>query len=232
MSVIATAVKHLLAAGVTGEALVEAIAEMEADVRAEPKARSAGAIRQERYREKRRNEASQTSLTVTCDESDVSPSLSRPPNENNSNPPTHTHPEETPRARKADPFPCPAWCEPNVWADLKRNRKTKRLTNTETAHRRFVADVLAMADDDWPPGKLVEAIAAKGWGGAHDPREDTPPNDRRHPRTDLRQAASSRGERPNLCLDMVRAAEAEISAAEDREPDWQARPALRAIGTG
>ena len=37
MSVIATAVKHLMAAGVTGEALLAAIEEMEAQVRAEPK---------------------------------------------------------------------------------------------------------------------------------------------------------------------------------------------------
>ncbi len=59
MSVIATAVRHLMAAGVTGEALFAAIAELEADIRAEPKPRSAGAIRQERYR---RNKASLVAL--------------------------------------------------------------------------------------------------------------------------------------------------------------------------
>lgn len=53
MSVIATAVKHLMAAGVTGETLLAAIEEMEAQVRAEPKPRSSAAIRQERYRAKR-----------------------------------------------------------------------------------------------------------------------------------------------------------------------------------
>lgn len=106
--------------------------------------------------------------------------LSLPPNENNSNPPTHTPGTQTP-ARKADPFPCPDWCEPAVWSDLKRNRRTKKLTNTETAHKRFVSEVMAMADEDWPPGRLVEAIAAKGWGGAHDPRDDRKPgNDRRN----------------------------------------------------
>lgn len=102
-----------------------------------------------------------------------------PPNENNSNPPTHP-PEHTPRARKADDFPCPDWADPQVWRDLKANRRTKRLSNTATAHRNFVNAVEAMADDDWPPGRLLEAIVAKGWGGAHDPRDDRKPgNDQR-----------------------------------------------------
>ena len=73
MSIIATAVKHLMAAGVTGEALLAAIADMEAQVRLEPKERSSGAIRQERYR---RNKASQV---TECDASDVTPPLSPSP---------------------------------------------------------------------------------------------------------------------------------------------------------
>jgi hypothetical protein len=72
VSVIATAVRHLMAAGVTGDALLSAIEELEADVRAEPKPRTPGAIRTERWR---RNKASQS---VTCDvgdESDAPPAL-------------------------------------------------------------------------------------------------------------------------------------------------------------
>ena len=104
------------------------------------------------------------------------PSLSLLPNENISNPTTHTHPEgDTPLARKGHRFPpdfaCPTWADPDVWADLLKNRKTKHLTNTATAHRKFVNAVEAMADDAWPPGRLLEAIVALGWGGAHDPRE-------------------------------------------------------------
>ncbi len=50
MSVIATAVKHLLAAGVTGDALVTAIEDMEQSM--EPvETRSTAAIRQQRYRD-------------------------------------------------------------------------------------------------------------------------------------------------------------------------------------
>ena len=58
MSVIATAVRHLMAAGVTGEALLTAIAEMEAELTPPAKVRTPGAIRQERYRE--RHKASQS----------------------------------------------------------------------------------------------------------------------------------------------------------------------------
>lgn len=64
MSVIAAAVKHLMAAGITGDALLVAIAELEAEIRCEPKPRSSGAIRQERYR---RNKASQVTESYACD---------------------------------------------------------------------------------------------------------------------------------------------------------------------
>lgn len=55
MSIIATAVKHLIAAGVTGDALVAAIAEMEAAT----DTRSSAAKRQARYRENQNIRASQ-----------------------------------------------------------------------------------------------------------------------------------------------------------------------------
>jgi hypothetical protein len=101
VSIIATAVKHLLAAGVTGDALVAAIAEMEEQVRAEPKPRSAGAIRQARYEDRRRQKASEMTET---DASDAVGSLSLLPNENKSNPTTHTLPErDTPRTCEARP---------------------------------------------------------------------------------------------------------------------------------
>lgn len=104
MSLIATAVKHLIAAGVTGDALLTAIAEMEAQVRAEPKQRSAGAERQARYAARKRQEASEMTLSDDNDGSDALasvPSLPRLPNENNSNPSTPTHPEEKTRASDA-----------------------------------------------------------------------------------------------------------------------------------
>ena len=145
-------------------------------------ARSSGAERQARYRaRKKAEEEAVTESDVTSDvtERDPSPSLSPSPNENNSNPHPHTHPDNTPRARKADPFPCPDWCNKAVWADLKKNRRAKSLANTETAHGQFVRDVLKLAEDGWPPGEVVREIVARGWGGAYDPRSSRrPANDR------------------------------------------------------
>lgn len=72
MSAIATALKHMLAAGMPHEAIVAAVAEMEAVA---PKQRTAGAIRQERYRNKR----NKASLVTESDECDAPPSPLDPP---------------------------------------------------------------------------------------------------------------------------------------------------------
>lgn len=86
MSVIATAVKHMLAAGLEADVIVAAVAEMEAEL---PKQRTAGAVRQERYR---RNKASQVTESVTSDACDaVSPETKRPPT-----PPKKTQPPSLP----------------------------------------------------------------------------------------------------------------------------------------
>lgn len=72
MSIIAIAVKHLMAAGVTGDALVTVIAEMEA---AQIPIKSKGAIRQERFRERNKSSQSVTYVTsVTKDSPLVPPS--------------------------------------------------------------------------------------------------------------------------------------------------------------
>ncbi|MBN8831219.1 MAG: hypothetical protein J0G94_11525, partial [Sphingomonadales bacterium] len=67
MTVIATALKHMLAAGMPHEAIIAAVEEMEVGlVAAQPeKVRSKGALRTERYRERMRHKASQS---VTCDD--------------------------------------------------------------------------------------------------------------------------------------------------------------------
>lgn len=163
MSVIAAAVRHLMAAGVTGDALLAAIADLEAEVRAEPKPRSSGAIRQERYR---RNKASQVT-DVT--ESVTPPPLSRPPNENISNPPTHTPPDiYIPR----EAFPMLDCTDRQTWDDFRRNRKAKRLPCTATAHAKLIADLDKWAiRTGWPPGKVFAACVAKGWGAIYNPME-------------------------------------------------------------
>jgi hypothetical protein len=102
------------------------------------------------------------------------PSLSRPPNENNSNPPTHTHPDINTTRARTDPFPRPDWADSQHWTDLKANRKAKRLPNTPSAYAKFLRDIEKWVDAEWPPGRLLGAIAARGWASAeHDPRDHT-----------------------------------------------------------
>lgn len=80
MSIIATAVKHLLAAGVTGDALVQAIAEMEASqpVKVDRVAENRRAYDRDR---KRKRKALSTGIPVEPVESAI------PPNDIYSNPP-------------------------------------------------------------------------------------------------------------------------------------------------
>ena len=188
MSIIATAVRHLLAAGVTGEALVEAIAEMEAAAPApvDPVAEKRRAYDRERKAKARADAKSGGSPVESADitdKADAAP-LALPPKDNNSNPPTHT-PEHTPRARgpwdahvsawldwrKKNPFPKPSWTDEQTWRDFKANRKAKRLPCTPSAHARLLRDIERLSDDEWPPGRLFEEIVARGWAAAHDPRE-------------------------------------------------------------
>lgn len=177
----------------------------------------------ERTARRRANDVTQCHVT----ERDVTdaPSLSLPPNENNSNPPTHTHPDVTTRARKADPFPRPDWCSEQIWNDLKANRKAKRLPNTASAHAKLLRDLEAMSDDDWPPGRLLEAIVARGWAAAYDPREnrnDRPPN-------------FSRTAKPDPLLAMRAIARAQIEAEDSGGypgDGFGAGPTLRALGSG
>jgi hypothetical protein len=110
-----------------------------------------------------------------------------------------------------------------------------------------VAELVA----DWPPGRHESEAAATrdywlgqrtrrpGWDLTFHNRirdiHDRVLRDNRDglpARTaSIRPAASPRGDRPNPCLDMLIAAEAEIRAGENPEPDFSTRPALRAIGS-
>lgn len=219
MSLTAAMIDAMVASGCTPEQIAAVVkADMaERELRLTNK-RAGDAERQRRHRASR-------NVTVTeCDIEDA-PSLSRPPNENNSNPPTHTHPDVTTRARKADPFPRPDWCSEQIWNDLKANRKAKRLPNTASAHAKLLRDLEAMSDDDWPPGRLLEAIVARGWAAAYDPREnrnDRPPN-------------FSRTAKPDPLLAMRAIARAQIEAEDSGGypgDGFGTGPTLRALGSG
>lgn len=184
MSVIATALKHLIAAGVSGDDLVRAVAEMEAVALAQLAAerpvedtRSVSARRQARYRERlaernaERNEASQSVTGDAFVTVDPSPNKS-PPHPQKLTPTPHTHEGRahdapaTPRA-----WACPTGVDPSHWRDFRANRRKKRLTDTETAYAAQLKLIERFATADWPPGRLVEKAAEKGWGTIVDPTE-------------------------------------------------------------
>ena len=108
MSVIATALKHLIAAGVSGDDLVRAVAEMEAAVAPSPPARTALQDRNRRYYEGRKAEGgsserlkpSEKRLNASeTSEQDASP-LPLPSSPQTPQQPTPTPGDITPRARK------------------------------------------------------------------------------------------------------------------------------------
>ena len=68
-----------------------------------------------------------------------------------------------PRARKADPFPCPDGVDPVDWDGLKANRKAKRASLSEGAHRQILTKLSRWSNDGWPPGPIVAAAAERGW---------------------------------------------------------------------
>lgn len=130
MSVIATAVRHLIAAGVTGDALIEAIAEMEADLIATPKPRSAGAIRTERWRERKRHEASQVTESDACDGSDAASALDKesPPHPQKKLIPSP--PIVPPKRAKSVPAK-PDDVSDQTWQDWTELRRKKRAPVTD-----------------------------------------------------------------------------------------------------
>ena len=66
---------------------------------------------------------------------------------------------------------CPEGVEPRHWADFRKARKAKRSIDSETAYEAVLRDLAKHSDDDWPPGRLVEHAAAKGWASINDPRK-------------------------------------------------------------
>lgn len=73
---------------------------------------------------------------------------------------------------RANDFPKPDFADDQVWSDFLKNRKTKKLTNTSTAHKRMLDDLAKVsAETGWPPGRVFEVCVAKGWGAIFNPVE-------------------------------------------------------------
>lgn len=134
---------------------------------------------------------------------------------------THT-PSVSPNGETDKPvaFPKPDWADVSVWYDFLANRKRKRLPNTATAHKAFLADIARQADAEWPPGRLLEHATAKGWGAIYDPRQQAKLNG-----TQDGKPTPSNDQTPrNAYVRAVIAKQAARSADERRQPDsWAER---------
>ena len=123
------------------------------------------------------------------------------------------------RGREAKPFDViPDGVDPAHWRDFLANRKAKRLPNTETAYRGVLRKLSALVDEDWPPGRLIEAIVEKGWGGIYDPREEQELSNGH-----ARQSNSQPKYKPSAALALYKSSFE--GDDEDRGHDWPALPA-------
>lgn len=132
---LAALARRLADAGTPVDAIIMALEAVEAEQSRIAEGREKAAERKRRQRAKGRDDG----VTVTGQSQDGhedSP-LSLPPNENNSNPPTHTHENITPPRGKASAKPItpakPSEVSDQVWRDFVGHRKAKRAPITETA---------------------------------------------------------------------------------------------------
>lgn len=135
------------------------------------KAEAERAVLAERRKNERERKARSRDITgqdvTERDERDRLPSLDKSPQTPKINPTPLVHTRET-RTRGAA-WPCPEGVNPDHWRDFMGNRRRKKLANTGTAHAGVLRDLENLTDADWPPGRLVELAAAKGWGSINKP---------------------------------------------------------------
>jgi len=172
----------------------------------------------DRDRQTRRRHATSRDITldtvttrdITSEPSPSPPPL-LPPQTPPITPPPLPHPEgfnASTRKARASAWPCPDGVDPQHWADVLANRKSKRLANTSTALAGILRDIEKFSDEEWPSGRIVQHAAERGWGAIFDPR---PQNGNRN------------GKRPNH---QRRSGNGFLDAVIDAERDDRARPSI------
>ena len=172
----------------------------------------------DRDRQTRRRHATSRDITldtvttrdITSEPSPSPPPL-LPPQTPPITPPPLPHPEgfnASTRKARASAWPCPDDVDPQHWADVLANRKSKRLANTSTALAGILRDIEKFSDEEWPSGRIVQHAAERGWGAIFDPR---PQNGNRN------------GKRPDH---QRRSGNGFLDAVIDAERDDRARPSI------
>jgi len=155
----------MAAAGAPFEAILIAVRALEAkdaeiakrDAEAAEK-RAKDAERKRSEREHSRVHGQSTDSPRTVHGQSTPPSLSLPPNENNSNPPTHTHPDNKP-ARVKGPDK-PDGVSDQIWRDFLDLRRRKRAPLTATALRGIAAEA---GKARWPLERALAEAVMRGW---------------------------------------------------------------------
>lgn len=217
----AALIREMIEAGATPQVILIAVEAMEArdNAEADRKERAAARKRAQRDRE-RDSHATVTGRSQDMDGTDpLSPAPLLSPHTPQTTPHPHTPVSITPRAREAKPFDaCPDGIEPSHWRDFLANRRAKRLPNTETAYRGVMRKLAELTNDEWPPGRLMQAIVEKGWASIHDPR-----NEQEFQNGHVRQPGFKPQYKPSAALALYQ------SSIEGDEPDsghdWPALPA-------
>jgi hypothetical protein len=188
MSLSAAVIDALVAAGATVDQLAAAMkadcAEREAKEAARLEEKRAGnAERQARFRNRHRAESNEDNALPNVTERDSvtsGPSLDKSPQTPKINPTPHVHGEGAPAHTRGADWACPDGVDPGHWRDFRANRRRKSLATTPTAYAHQLKLIEKFACDEWPPGRLVEKAAEKGWGTIVDPSEyETPRNGNR-----------------------------------------------------
>lgn len=121
----------------------------------------------------------------------------------------------------------PDWLPAEQWNGWLEMRADKRKWPTPRAVALTIDKLGRWRAKGHDPGVILDKSTEEAWTTLYEPKDD--PNGLPTRQASLRQSAGSRGERRNPLLDLVRATEAPDYPEEDREPDWQGGPTLRAI---
>lgn len=195
MSLSPAVLDAMLAAGCTADQIVAAVKASLGEQEAKDADRRAKDA--ERQRKHRARHAVSRDVTVTDRDSFTEAPLSLSPNENNSNPHTHTPGDITP-ARKGPKFPCPEGVDPDDWDGLLESRKGQRAPMTDRAYVKICSKLKTLEREGWPPGPLVATAVERGWRTVFKPtehigtRNDRPASNDQAPRNPYVRAVIAR----------------------------------------
>lgn len=169
MSIIATAVKHLLAAGVTGDALVMAIAEMEAERpvdRAAENRRAYDRERKARLRAEEKAAQSGGSPVESADNADLKPLDKKGPQT-----PKKINPKDPPIV---PPWQA-EWVPQPEWAAFEEMRRRIRKPMTDRARELAVAELAKLRDEGHEPEAILNYAVMNSYQGLFPPRARASP---------------------------------------------------------